>query len=123
MAVCGTRSAYVGGCRCDLCRQAHNVAQTRWRQTGSAARPAGPEIRQLAERRWVRRAACAGHGFADWFVDDPSGKYLAARAVCDRCVVKRECLTWAIEAKIHHGMWGGLNPAERERAVRTTRAS
>lgn len=42
-----------------------------------------------------------------------------ARAVCRRCPVLTECLTWALAhpQQTEHGVWGATTPAER-RAVR-----
>jgi len=121
MAVCGTRACYVGGCRCPDCVQA-NSDYHRDHRWPTGRNPGLPRIRlSVGGRSWVRRAACAGHGHADWFADDPSGKYPAARAVCDDCAVKAECLAWAIEARVDHGMWGGLNPTERTRYARRSR--
>jgi len=37
-----------------------------------------------------------------------------ARICCGVCPVKRECLEFAIAARIEHGVWGGLLPHERE---------
>ncbi len=41
----------------------------------------------------------------------------AAKAVCARCVVREECLQYALETAQDHGVWGGLSEEER-RAVR-----
>ena len=38
-----------------------------------------------------------------------------AKAVCDRCPVRRQCLNRAIEAGEAFGVWGGTNPRERKK--------
>lgn len=37
----------------------------------------------------------------------------AAKAVCQRCAVRVECLTYAIESDEPAGIWGGRTVAER----------
>lgn len=36
-----------------------------------------------------------------------------AKAVCLRCVVRTDCLSYALDAGERYGIWGGLNPQER----------
>ena len=36
-----------------------------------------------------------------------------AKAVCNVCSVRGECLSYAIEHGERHGVWGGLNESER----------
>jgi WhiB family redox-sensing transcriptional regulator len=40
-----------------------------------------------------------------------------AKVVCARCVVRRECLDFAIATRQMHGIWGGLTEEERYPAV------
>jgi len=44
-----------------------------------------------------------------------------AKAVCRRCPVRSECLTWALESSQDAGVWGGLGEDER-RALRRRNA-
>lgn len=49
-----------------------------------------------------------------------------ARAICQECVVRVDCLDEAVSKKEAYGIWGGLTPAERvasERKSRTARFS
>lgn len=48
-----------------------------------------------------------------------------ARAVCNTCGVKEECLNFALEFPNLQGMWGGMSPKQRqnERRRRRYRAS
>jgi hypothetical protein len=42
------------------------------------------------------------------------GESLAdAKAVCTRCLVRPECLLYALEHDEPHGVWGGLSVRER----------
>jgi WhiB family redox-sensing transcriptional regulator len=36
-----------------------------------------------------------------------------AKAICRECPVRRECLEHALSVGETHGIWGGLNEAER----------
>lgn len=114
MAACGTRSAYVAGCRCDPCRKAHSAAQALWRAAGTA-REVGPMIQQLPRRQWTDQAACVGTNPDMWFRDEhESTSYREARAICAACPVRTECLNWALETKTEHGLFGGLTARQRK---------
>lgn len=39
----------------------------------------------------------------------------AAKAICQRCTVRLECLQEALDNKIDHGIWGGLSVKERRK--------
>lgn len=36
-----------------------------------------------------------------------------ARMVCGLCPVAEACLRYAVDERIHYGIWGGKSPAER----------
>jgi hypothetical protein len=69
---------------------------------------------------WWNQAACVGTP-ADIFFpkvgpnDRRSGTdpYTDARAICANCPVRCQCLTYANELGIEHGMWGGQTPEQR----------
>lgn len=44
-----------------------------------------------------------------------------AKAICQECVVREECLEYSIAIAEPHGIWGGLNEHER-RALQEARA-
>jgi WhiB family redox-sensing transcriptional regulator len=74
----------------------------------------------LLRPRWMRDAACRGQGFDTWFPTDEVGEQAeSARRVCGGCAVRAECLEYALEARVRHGLWGGLST--RERAALTRR--
>ena len=68
------------------------------------------------ERAWMKRAACLEHPDLDWFSRSERMKH-ACRAICDECVVRSECLTFAIDND-ELGMWAGLDQRERRRVKR-----
>ena len=41
-----------------------------------------------------------------------------ARAVCTSCPVREQCLDYALQKSIRHGIWGGLSADERARERR-----
>jgi WhiB family transcriptional regulator, redox-sensing transcriptional regulator len=75
---------------------------------------------------WRAHAACKGYDPELFFSsDDLTDKRervereAAAKAVCMRCTVRRDCLDYAIAAGERYGIWGGLNPQERRAHART----
>ena len=81
--------------------------------------------------RWQDGAACTGAAMLLFF--GPDGETQAereareseAKAVCASCPVRAECLAYALSHSVRHGLWGGLNEAERsvERRRRARRAT
>ena len=68
----------------------------------------------LLRPTWMREAACRGQGFDAWFPTDEVGEEAdTARRVCAGCRVRPECLDYALDCSIRHGLWGGLSPRER----------
>lgn len=49
------------------------------------------------------------------FFPELGGSCLPAKAVCRRCEVRDDCLTWAMATREPHGVWGGLSERERMR--------
>jgi WhiB family transcriptional regulator, redox-sensing transcriptional regulator len=39
-----------------------------------------------------------------------------AKALCARCPVRQECLDFAYEHDVIHGIWGGTTPEDRQQA-------
>jgi len=68
---------------------------------------------------WRERAACAGMDSELWFPVGAPGApaydraVAAAKAVCARCPVAAECALFALGEGIEHGVFGGLDGAER----------
>jgi WhiB family redox-sensing transcriptional regulator len=63
---------------------------------------------------WQERARCAGAGLEVFFPD--GGDTRRAKAFCAGCPVWGQCLAYGLEED--HGVWGGLNRAERARLRR-----
>lgn len=62
---------------------------------------------------WMRRGFCRGAN-PDIFQDE--GDAETALGYCDRCMVRAECLEWALNHD-ETGVWGGTTESER-RAVK-----
>src|SRR4051794_33395247 len=61
---------------------------------------------------WQGDAACLEHLGHDWFADDPA-EVEACQDICDRCLVRGDCLEFAVANSIEFGIWGGCTEAQR----------
>jgi WhiB family transcriptional regulator, redox-sensing transcriptional regulator len=75
---------------------------------------------QRIEEAWQVRAACRGPQAAVFFppphFERKSEKFRReeqAKAICMTCAVRQPCLEYALRIREPHGIWGGLNEAER----------
>jgi WhiB family redox-sensing transcriptional regulator len=68
---------------------------------------------------WLVDAECNGVD-PDLFFPKRGEDATAAKAVCARCVARFECLEYALDENIMHGVWGGLSGRERRR-IRSSR--
>ncbi len=66
------------------------------------------------EHEWRTQALCATSDAELWFAAG-AVEHKLAKMVCGRCPVKSDCLAYAMEAPIEHGIWGGLTGRERRR--------
>ncbi|MGH2820272.1 MAG: WhiB family transcriptional regulator [Actinomycetota bacterium] len=77
---------------------------------------------------WQTHARCATREVdPEIFFPERGGSSKAARAVCQHCQVRAECLEYALNNKEQFGIWGGTSERERrrirkDRAVRRLRA-
>ncbi len=66
---------------------------------------------------WRHRAACIGEDPELFFPIGSTGPAMLqteeAKQVCRRCEVREQCLEWALENRLDHGVWGGLSEDER----------
>ncbi|MGD0945206.1 MAG: WhiB family transcriptional regulator [Acidimicrobiales bacterium] len=68
---------------------------------------------------WQRRAACRGKGSELWFASNAEALD-AAKAVCEGCSVRRECLTYALASPDLQGIWAGTDERDRRRMRRAS---
>ncbi|MGI8532307.1 MAG: WhiB family transcriptional regulator [Geodermatophilaceae bacterium] len=76
---------------------------------------------------WRHRAICRDGDPELFFPIGNTGPALLqieqAKAVCRRCPVTQDCLTWALETGQDAGVWGGLSEDERRALKRRTARS
>lgn len=69
---------------------------------------------------WQARAACRGPQAVVFFPpstferkDQKLERESRAKGICGECPVTEACLEFAVRIREPHGIWGGLNEAER----------
>ncbi|HWC40278.1 MAG TPA: WhiB family transcriptional regulator [Acidimicrobiales bacterium] len=79
-------------------------------------------LRLLDEDRtgWQSQANCMGVD-PDLFFPERGGSTREAKEVCRGCVVREDCLEYALANGEKFGIWGGMSERERRR-VRRARA-
>lgn len=77
-----------------------------------------------AGEAWQAKAACRGPQSAAFFPpayaerkDERVSREARAKAICATCIVRAECLDYAIRIREPHGIWGGLNETERKQLL------
>ena len=61
----------------------------------------------------LEEGACRDEDPEIFFPDRNMPTWGKAKAICDKCPVRMQCLQWAIENKEQHGIWGGMVYRER----------
>ena len=76
------------------------------------------------EDLWQLKAACRGPHAAVFFPpttferkDERAEREVRAKAICAQCGVRQPCLDYAVKIREPHGIWGGLNEAERRSLI------
>lgn len=77
---------------------------------------------QLEEQLWQVKAACRGPQASTVFFppshferkEEKEAREQRAKAICAMCAVRKPCLDYAVRIREPHGIWGGLNEAERK---------
>jgi WhiB family transcriptional regulator, redox-sensing transcriptional regulator len=72
---------------------------------------------QAAELAWQRQANCMGVD-PDLFFPERGASTREAKEVCRGCVVREDCLEFALTNSEKFGIWGGLSERERRRIRR-----
>jgi WhiB family redox-sensing transcriptional regulator len=74
---------------------------------------------------WQDRAACRGEDSSYFFApgyfelrSEKLAREAVAKAICARCPVREQCLSFALQVRDPHGVWGGLNEMERRTLLR-----
>ena len=76
---------------------------------------------QRSDDSWQLKAACRGPQAAVFFPppqferkEDKLYREHRAKEICSTCSVLQTCLDYAVKIREPHGIWGGLNEAERK---------
>jgi WhiB family redox-sensing transcriptional regulator len=69
---------------------------------------------------WMEQGLCRDRAPATFFPSDGVGVDVA-RKICATCPVKDDCLEYALENRIDHGVWGGCSERERRRIMKRRR--
>lgn len=77
------------------------------------------KVNTMVTKDWRHRAACRDADpeiffpLGDVFTAAEAGQLQRAKAICRRCPVKAECLSWACSTGLTSGIAGGTTEAER----------
>jgi len=93
--------------------------------TLTSARTTNPSVTETTvsiepiepEESWQDFANCLGVD-PDLFFPERGASTKEAKAVCRACVVREDCLEYALENSEKFGIWGGLSERERRRLRR-----
>ena len=66
----------------------------------------------LSDPAWYERALCGDTG-TDFFFSEYWEDRVYAKSVCARCPVESDCLIYALQNRVRHGVWGGKGEMER----------
>jgi WhiB family redox-sensing transcriptional regulator len=77
-----------------------------------------PESLGPSARPWAAAAACRSVAVDLFFPAGTTGAALedirAATRICGRCVVRSDCLEYALASNQEYGVWGGMTEADRK---------
>jgi WhiB family redox-sensing transcriptional regulator len=77
-------------------------------------------VEDTTETSWMAAGDCRNHPPAVFFPSDGVGVD-RARRICATCPVSGQCLEYALENRIDHGVWGGTSERERRRILKRRR--
>jgi WhiB family transcriptional regulator, redox-sensing transcriptional regulator len=69
---------------------------------------------------WMAEGKCRNFPAEMFFPGDGTG-VIKAQKICATCPVADQCLTYALENHVDHGVWGGKSERERRRLQRARR--
>lgn len=83
----------------------------------------------MTSYEWLDKAACRDVDTELFFPIGKNGtgeptlrQVAAAKKICEGCVVRSECLEWAVETRNIDGIFGGLTGGERRDLLRSRAA-
>jgi WhiB family redox-sensing transcriptional regulator len=86
-----------------------------WMMSTTSRDQALPSLEELAQRpEWMVRAQCRGEDRALFF-PERGASTRQAKEMCRDCVVREECLSYAMADSESAGVWAGLSERERRK--------
>jgi WhiB family transcriptional regulator, redox-sensing transcriptional regulator len=73
-----------------------------------------------SDTSWMEFGSCREHPPNVFFPVDGVGVEVAKR-ICAKCPVREQCLEYAVENRIEHGVWGGTSERGRRRIAQARR--
>ncbi|MEY4130775.1 MAG: hypothetical protein RLZZ31_899 [Actinomycetota bacterium] len=70
---------------------------------------------------WMSHGNCRHEPPSTFFPSDGVGVE-NAKKICATCPVIEECLSYALDNRIDHGVWGGTSERQRRRILRSRRS-
>jgi hypothetical protein len=94
------------------------VLSDAWRIAGRSCWPnrGGDGTEVITDTDWGDRGLCKSADPDELFVGGAAQN--RAKAVCTGCPVRTECLAYALDQRIEHGVWGGMTERERRALLR-----
>ena len=68
----------------------------------------------VLDQDWRALGRCAEND-PDLFFAVGAAEHKQAKGICRSCPVRQECLAYAMDSPIDHGVWGGFTERERRR--------
>ncbi|MEU5662008.1 WhiB family transcriptional regulator [Streptomyces sp. SID7760] len=68
------------------------------------------------QETWRARGSCRTGDPEELFVQGSAQS--RAKAICTGCLVRTECLAYALDRREEHGVWGGMTERERRALLR-----
>lgn len=87
---------------------------------GEQIRPRGRQTHRMdsvLDTDWMAQGNCADKPPSLFFPSDGVGVEVAKR-VCSDCPMRVQCLEYALDNRIDHGVWGGTSERERRRILK-----
>lgn len=69
---------------------------------------------RVAEQDWRAMGSCSKTDPDLWFAVGAM-EHKQAKRICRECPVQSQCLAYAMDEPVDHGIWGGLTERERRR--------
>ena len=88
-----------------------------------------PQFSTTLSTEWQQRGRCRAIDSEIFFPPphfehkpEREAREAQAKAICADCPVRVECLTWALEVREAHGVWGGASEGDRKQMLTGRRA-